>query len=141
MTFISQCHEVTDVIHLQCFGGVHFNLLRACPGFDEVPHKPPVECLNSIRLPEDQRTSIYDRKGTSSAEQLSSAELLKAQCTHDSRTQCSLTVVCNGVPLCGLLDTGTAVGLITASALRIVSTHDPEIPVQKTVFLSLAFAD
>ncbi|KAF0313027.1 hypothetical protein FJT64_016358 [Amphibalanus amphitrite] len=37
MTFISQCREVTDVIHLQCLGGVHFNLLRARPGFEEVP--------------------------------------------------------------------------------------------------------
>lgn len=130
MNFTSGGHEVTDVLHLQCLGGVHFNLLRARPVFKEEAAVATAKCLRPATSAEQQQTSTMNGSDDTSEEDAPSDQRPETQCTHDRRTQCSTTVLCNGVPLCGLLDTGAAVGMISASALRSVSTHDPEVPIQ-----------
>ena len=124
MNFTSGCPRETDVIHLQCLGGVHFNLLRASPVFIEACHVDTGRYNSAVSSVVQQPTSCLSEEGTSSGKDA------ETQCPHGTFTQCSVPVVCNGVLLCGLLDTGAAVGLISASALHSVMAHDQEVPIQ-----------
>ncbi|KAF0304057.1 hypothetical protein FJT64_024045 [Amphibalanus amphitrite] len=117
-----------DTVHLQCLAGVHFNLLQETPEFagdgtvllaqveedyrDEVTSEPPP--------PEDIEKDVLNGK-----------EALP-QCQNHRVTQCTVVVRCNTVRVCALLDTGAAVGLISAAALQRIIAEDPALEVRRT---------
>ena len=127
MTFIDS-RSVNSIIHLRCLGGVHFNLLQSDLQPDEV-QLVAVAKYQTPAMNEAPPASIPEVDDTTPCEKLESS------CDHDQRTQCSLTAFCYDVPLCGLLDTGAAVGMISADCRRLqdrlLSSHDPAIVIQK----------
>ena len=131
MTFTDDCRSANDILHLQCLGGIHFNLLQSFLETDktQLTAASVASCRVSARSVEETPVTASQVDDTTSSN--SSCKKLKSSCDHDQHTQCTVTAFCNGVPLCGLLDTGAAIGMISASALRLISSHDPGIVIQR----------
>lgn len=131
LIFLGKDQETTDVVHLQCLAGIHFNLL--CKDPDWVQESPVLVLHNqdeAVARPV-QPSSIGEVNSATTARDKGGAPPV-FQCHHGRQTQCSVPAVCNGVHLCALLDTGAAVGLISASALRNITRNGHAPVVQHT---------
>ena len=124
--------HVHDILHLQCLAGVQFNLLQETPAFtgrnavllahteDEVRRDDSKVTPSRLQLPQK------DIKDEHSGEQAF------MHCRSHRLTQCTAIVNCNAVQVCALLDTGAAVGLISASALRRIAAENQALEVRRT---------
>ena len=133
MIFASQDgeHADGDALHLQCLGGVHYNLLMESKNFQKqntVLVARIEEQVRAKKTRQDERTQDVAVCATAD-DSPSQDELVSPLCSHQSRASCAVTVYVNGKPVCALLDSGAAVSLVSRGALELINaTAEDLIP-------------
>ena len=127
MIFAGQDGEDAGVeaLHLQCLGGVHFNLLMESKSFQKQNAVLVAHIDEQVRAQTTRPDDRADVTACMASEEDCSSQgaLVSPLCDHCSRASCAMTVYVNGKPVCALLDSGAAVSLVSRKALELIGTR------------------
>lgn len=141
MTFCSARHSTHGNVHLQCLAGIHFNLLAESGVLGERNPVLAAYIVNEERArdgsdqgPPRRRSplaQVSDREGEENAPKA-------PDCGHVKGSRCSSLATCNGQAACALLDSGAAVSLCSADALKHIGVRDSDVRCSNVVLQGIA---
>ena len=118
----------SDAVHLQCLGGVHFNLLVESKSFQRQSSDLVAYIEQEVKAMQSRRKKRVAFVASAATEELKpQVERVSSRCSHKSHSSCSVEVNCNGKSVCALLDSGAAVSLISSKALDLIGASEEDI--------------
>ncbi|XP_043207946.1 uncharacterized protein LOC122373697 isoform X1 [Amphibalanus amphitrite] len=119
-----------QALHLQCLGGVHFNLLKENKNFQTQNTVLVAHIQEQVRSQMMCRVKLPERVTMCATEEGGSPEdglLVHPLCDHQSSASCAATVYVNDRPVCALLDSGAAVSMVSRAALELIGTREADV--------------